>query len=218
MVFVLVDKAFAIPFLGVVPFVFDLSIFLIVSFLWILNWVIFYIFKNIKLLTLLLLATITILVITLLYLIWLDDLININLNLRFNIWYIYILVMFIFIIYIMFLYKAKFIYILLLSLLFIPLNVNLLYDTITLKLKYDENFNRLLENEDIEFTSNLTFNNIIISRDFLLYKDWVISECRLWFSYYIHTASMPANMIIWERWDDINIYGWCRDLLSEYYY
>lgn len=221
--FFIFERAYAIPILWAVPFVLDLTILVVVFSLWIINILIFYFIKKIKILNIILYVAFLVLNFYLLFLIWFNNFININLEiLWYNFKYIYLL-FFVFWILIIFtiIFNKLYTYlsILLLILLPIPVVYHLLGDVLELKNHYEYTIDSLNKkvNNSIVFVSPLILNNIIVSRDIKYIYEWNSHICRFSLSYYLHEEDMKRAQKSWvSKTDKINLYVWYYDNRNEW--
>lgn len=217
--YLLVNKTYALPLLWVVPVVFDFSILIIVFLIWFFSTAFFYLLKKIKIFIYILFLLFIILNIYLIYMIGLSWFFDINLNIFwFNFKYIFlVIVVFPELLFLFFQLKNKYI-VLFLLLLIIPININLLKDTIDLKNKYDNIISSLNKrvNYSIKFDSPLILNNIIASRDINYIYQGEKHICRVSLSYYEHTSDMLSRVEKNNfKGDKINLYYWYYDKKNE---
>ncbi|NDK07625.1 hypothetical protein EOM39_00085 [Candidatus Gracilibacteria bacterium] len=217
--YLLVNKTYALPLLGVVPVVFDFSILIIVFFIGFLSTLLFYFIKKIKILIYLLSILFIILNIYLINIIGISGFLDINLDIfGFNLKYLFIvIIVFPEIVFIFFMLKKKYI-VLFLLLLIIPININLINDTLDLKNRYEFIISSLNKrvNNTIKFDSHLVLNNIIASRDINYIYQGKKHICRFSISYYLHTGSMKDKIekdVLKEK--KINLYVGFYDQFEE---
>lgn len=221
--FVTYSSVNAIPFLGAVPFIFELGV-LVYSFSFLVfSSLFFYYIKHIRVFVLCIGCVVLFSFLALNIYIWWDEVLLIHLAFeQGNIHYVTMcgLSALVFVI-VLFTFKNKYAHLFLqwVWIFVLVVNVSLFHAIIDLDLKFDrlvDEFNTLVDWSAQE-SSDKTLNNIIVSQDFKYSYKWEDEICRLSLSYFIHNW-WPYSVVA-EKSSVIQLLTWlddgqCRNILN----
>lgn len=216
-------SVFAVPFLWVIPFVFEIGILAYTFGIMFLSSLVFFYFRYIRFFSYLLIFISFATSIYLCVFVSWSQLQMIHLAFDFgNPQYItlasiYLVICILLVWFVKKVYIAVFLQVF--SILFIMINISLLYSSIELNAKFDyliDSFNKSVDNSLIVKTEKIR-NHIFISQDFSYQFEGEQRDCRVTISYYLHTWEAYQKEA--PRIDELQLYtgldkGICRSIIT----
>lgn len=222
------SKAYALPLLWVVPFVFDLGILLFTFLSGAITSLIFILLKKIKICIFIMVVLWIISFWYLINLIWIKSFLDINLDFYISFWYFYIISIVFFIFYLFYILDKDFkIYLLIFFIFILWININLINEVLILKNEYDSIITNINSKVDkpIVFTADTILNNIIASGEFKYYYKWIEDNCRVSVSFHQYEEKywsfqkkakkdLELNMYIWVSVIQENGFSLCKNMID----